>query len=115
MSALAPSPAVCTPPQKQEAERPQRGGDLPALSVQFGGMCAEAGDAGSPRSPLASGRAGRQRQQDADSAYSSPASDGNAAAGAAAPTAAQWLQASHDREEPILQANSERFCLLPVK
>ena len=28
---------------------------------------------------------------------------------------ASWHQADHDHEEPILQNNDERFCLLPVK
>ena len=41
--------------------------------------------------------------------------DDSAVAPAEGATQLPWQQANHDQDEPILQPNSERFCLLPVK
>lgn len=134
MAACSPN----TPPL--EAERPQRG-EMPspkALERQFDGLAVGHEDrTASPRSPLsasparqqgsdiaASAQQREQQQQqqhpappslptDTDSGGESPVR-GSSAADLPAVTDS-WRLAPHDLDEPILRANSERFCLLPVK
>ena len=125
MQSGCPPAAPITPPQ--DLERLQRG-ELPApkaLEQQFDGLavCEDT----SPRSPLGTSHSSNpgllQQGPGAALAPSSAASDdgssgsdgGSAAAAAAEEGRPQWRQAGHDREEPILRSNSERFCLLPVK
>lgn len=118
-------PAVqpVTPPQDHE-ERPQRDEMAPkALAAEFDGLSLSGGDA-SPRSPFSSSGDREQRGQPPASSTSDDdcggcSSSGDLAAAAAAAGAhlqlPRWRQAAHDKEEPILCPNSERFCLLPVK
>jgi hypothetical protein len=127
MQSGCPPAAPITPPQ--DPERVQRG-ELPApkaLEQQFDGLtvCEDT----SPRSPLGTSHSSNpgllQRGPGAALAPSSAGSDdgtsgsegggGGSSAAAAEEERPQWRQADHDREEPILRSNSERFCLLPVK
>lgn len=121
----------------QEQERLQRGELLAPikLEAQFAALSMEVGVSGeaSPRSLLAAGRLQPQRATPGSSSSDdcgSPAaaagtgsgatvgsvgSDLAEAAASADPQQPRWRQAPHDREEPILRPNGERFCLLPVK
>lgn len=131
--------APTTPPQDgEQQQRPQRG-ELPApkdLAVHFGSMGLASSGETSPRSPFAADHEQQRRAAAAGSTTSedcgSPTGSGGgggggtpigsvasdlAAAAAAAdpPEEPRWRQAPHDRQEPILQSSSERFCLLPIK
>lgn len=111
------------------------------LEVSFEGLRVEgqeeAASPRSPRSPVApppdrsvsssgassaggfsSSDAGDQQLGDGAAAPPPPAAsaaDVAAALGDLDAAPRQWVQAAHDREEPILTPSSERFCLLPVK
>lgn len=125
MSACPPAGPI-TPQQEEER---QHKCELPApkaLDVQFSGLCvATDEEAGSPRSPFASSgsdgqqqqRGGQQRDTDSETCSSPGSGSGGkpVAAAGCSPPEAEWQRANHDRKEPILQANNERFCLLPVK
>ena len=84
---------------------------MPASGDSDGGGSGR--DGGSGAAPACASNA----SSSADAAGSSAAAATMAAAPAADESArrVKWRQSSHDSEEEILQDNSERFCLLPVK
>jgi hypothetical protein len=96
-----------------------------ALAAQFDESVRVA-DTESPRSPFtASSNRRQQRPGQAEAVLSDSdtcSSGGCGGSGSDLPAAggdevqpSEWRQSGHDRDEPILQANNERFCLLPVK
>ena len=77
------------------------------------------GDAGQQATPRASADDGGEAAWAAAAGASGGGGEGAGSAAAAVDAGgggpARWAQASHDDEEPILQPNSDRFCLLPIK
>jgi hypothetical protein len=122
MAAPPPITPGCSPIEARQ----QHKGELPApkaLEAEFDASV-RLQHAESPRSPFGSGSSSSQQQRaspqaasDSDTCSTVCGSAADLAASAAAQDTPQesWEQASHDHKEPILQSNSERFCLLPVK
>jgi hypothetical protein len=104
------SGAAAPPTPQQENKQKLLVGELAArsLSRQFEALDVE-GDAA--RSSGAAGGAPPRLGACSSDASSSELRTEDGAADAQA----SWRQTDHDHEEPILQHNDERFCLLPVK
>lgn len=123
--APCPPAAPITPPIE---ERQQQRGDLPepkTLAARFDESVRVADTTESPRSPFATSSSRQQGPGQPEAVLSDSdtcstgvgcgGSGGDLTAAAAELQPSEWRRSSHDRDEPILQSNNERFCLLPVK
>ena len=102
------SPTPPTPQQDEEPRHALGGTSARSLTASFEALeVAPAGDAGCSKVDRAGGETISLRKS------LEMETDGCSASAAA--TGSQARQGNHDADEPILQDNDERFCLLPVK